>query len=119
MLKSADIVVLSLYARELEFFPRHFQNCGDILAGVDLGVMLVKKAMALRIPLSKLMFYFVSLWSNELTQLVRDASRVRKLHRRLPSAETWRAYLKALSAKGAGNRKAKAVHIKQAVADAA
>jgi hypothetical protein len=50
---------------------------------------------------------------------VRNARRARREHRRWLSAEAWRAYLDALSAKGSAIRKAKATHFKQAVTDAA
>jgi hypothetical protein len=50
---------------------------------------------------------------------VRNVRGARGEHRRWPSAEAWREYLEALSAKGMAIRKAKAAHFKQAVADAA
>ncbi len=68
--------------------------------------------------MSKPVPFSVPWLSSELTKLVRNARRARRKHRRQPSAEEWRAYLEALSVKGAAIRKAKAAHFKQAVADA-
>jgi hypothetical protein len=76
-------------------------------------------AMAQFIPLSKPTPFCVPWWSSQLTQLVRNARRARREHRRRPCAEAWRVYLEALSAKGLAIQKAKALHFKQAVANAA
>jgi hypothetical protein len=69
--------------------------------------------------LSKPTSFSVSWWSSELTQLVRNARRARRWHTRCPCAEAWRVYLEALGAKREAIMRAKAVHFKQAVADAA
>ncbi len=79
----------------------------------------IKEAVALYIHLSNLAAFFVHWSSNKLTKLLRNARRARRGHRRWLSAEAWRAYLDALSAKGLAIRKAKGAHFKQAVADAA
>ncbi len=50
---------------------------------------------------------------------MRNARRARRWHKRRPCAKAWRVYLEALNAKGEAIRKAKAVHFKQAVAEAA
>jgi hypothetical protein len=66
----------------------------------------------------KLAPFTVPWWLSELTQLVRNEKTTRREHGRWPSADAWRIYIEALSAKGAAIRKAKAVYFKQAVADA-
>ncbi len=99
--------------------PRNYKICDDIDAGVERLVRWIKEAVAQHIPLSKPVSFSVPWWSSELTQLVRNARRARKWHKRHPCAEAWRVYLEALIAKGAAIRKAKAAHFKQAVAEAA
>jgi hypothetical protein len=82
-------------------------------------VRWIKEAVAQHIPLSKPAPFFVSWWSSELTQLVRNARRARRWHTRRPCVEAWKVYREALCAKREAIKKAKAVHFKQAVADAA
>ncbi len=79
----------------------------------------IKEAVAQHIPLSKPVSFYVPWWSSELTQLVRSAGRARRWHTRRPCVEAWRVYLEALNAKGGAFKKAKAMHFKQAVAEAA
>ncbi len=112
-------MVLSLSAWELNLFIKHIQSCADIDAEVEKLVKWIKKAVAQHVPLSKPAPFSVPWWVSELTQLVRNARRARREHRRWPSADAWRAYLEELSAKGAAIRKAKAVHFKLALAYAA
>ncbi len=111
--------MLSLSTRELDLSPIHFQSCKNIDEVVDMLVKWIKEAVAQHVPLSKLAPFSFPWWSSELTQLMRNARRARKEHGRQSGADAWRAYLEALSAKGAAIRKAKAVQYKQAVADAA
>jgi hypothetical protein len=115
----ADKTVLSLRARELDLFPKCFEDCDDIDTGVGRLVRWIKEAVAQHIPLSKHDSFSVPWWSNELTQLVRNVRRARREHRRWLSAEAWRAYLDSLSAKVSAIRYAKAANFKLAVADAA
>jgi hypothetical protein len=67
----ADNGVLSLRARELDLFPKHFENCEDIDTGVYRLVRWIKEAVAQHSPLSKPTSSSVPWWSSELTQLVR------------------------------------------------
>jgi hypothetical protein len=99
-------------AQELNLFPKHFQGCEDIDAGVKRLVKWIKEAVAQDVPLSKLAPFSVLWWSSELTQLVSNARRARREHGRWPRADAWRGYLEALSAKGMAIRKAEAVHFK-------
>ncbi len=51
--RKADKVALSMRARELNLFPRTYEKCQDIDAGVDKLVWRIKEAVAQHIPLSK------------------------------------------------------------------
>jgi hypothetical protein len=82
-------------------------------------VRWIKELVAQHIPLSKPVSFSVSWWSSELTQLVTNARRARRWHERRLCAEACRVYLEALNAKGKAIKKVKAVHFKQAVAEAA
>ncbi len=75
--------------------------------------------MAQHVPLTTPVPFSVPWWSSELTQLVRNARRARRWHNRRPCAKAWEAYHEALHAKREAIKKAKAVHFKKAVADAA
>jgi hypothetical protein len=86
---------------------------------VDRLVRWIKEAVAKHIFWSKPVSYSVSLWSSELTQLVRNAKRARRWYVRWPGAKALRVYLAALNTQGETIRKAKAVHLKHAVAEAA
>ncbi len=79
----------------------------------------IKEAVAQYIPLSKPVSVSVPWWSSELTQLVRNARRARRWHKRRLCAEAWRVNLEALNAKGETIRKAKAAQFMHAVAEAA
>ncbi len=78
----ADKAALSLRAKKLDLFPKHFDNCDDIDTGVDSLVRRIKEAVAQHIPLSKPASFSIPWWSSELTQLVINARRVRREHRR-------------------------------------
>jgi hypothetical protein len=60
-------VVLSLSARELDLFPRNFQNGEDIDAGVDRLVRWITETVVQHIPMSTPAHFSVLGWSSELT----------------------------------------------------
>ncbi len=112
-------MTLALKARELDLMPRDYDNCKDIDEGGERLIRWLKEAVAQHIPLSKPVSFSVPWWSSELTQLVRNARRARRWHKRRPSAEAWREYLKATNVKREAIKKAKAAGFKKAVADTA
>jgi hypothetical protein len=71
MWRMADKVAISIKARELDLFPRHFGSCEDIDAAVDRLVEWIAEAVAQHVPLSKPAPFSVPWWSSELTQLER------------------------------------------------
>jgi hypothetical protein len=117
--RKADTAALSLKSRELDFLPRYYKSFNDIDACVERLVRWIKEMVALHIPLSKPVCLSDSWWSSELTKLVSDARRAKRQRTRRSSADAWRVYLEALNAKMEAIIKAKAAHLKQAVAEAA
>jgi hypothetical protein len=74
-------------AGELDLMPRDYENCKDIDKGGERLVRWIKAAVAQHIPLSKPVTFSVRWRSSELTQLVRNARRARRWHKKRPSAE--------------------------------
>jgi hypothetical protein len=93
--------------KEIITFPRNSSSIADIDSFVYLFISCVKEVIDQQVPLSKPAPFRILRLSEEVEQLVEEARRAFRRHRRSPSEFAWQEYLEANKIKGAAPSKAK------------
>ncbi len=78
----------------------------------------MKEVIDKNVPLSKPAPFRVPWWSEEIGELVEEARRAFRRHRRNPTELAWQEYLEANRAKGAAIRQAKRQCFEEAIVKA-
>ncbi len=105
--KKANKEAIAEKAREISTFPRNFTSIADIDSSVGFLISWMKEVIDQHVPMSKPAPFCVPRWSEEIKELVVEARRAFRRHRRNPSELAWQEYLEANKAKGAAISRAK------------
>ncbi len=113
--KKADEEAIKERAKEIGTFPRNFSCIPDIDFSVNFLISWMKEVIDQHVPLSKPAPFRVPWWSQEIGELVEDARRAFRRHRRNPNELARQEYLEANKAKGAAIRQAKRKCFEEAI----
>ncbi len=116
--KKANKEAIIEKAIEINSFPCTFSSISDIDFSIDCLISRMKRVVDEHVPMSKPAKVRVPWWSEAIRNLVDEARRALRRHRRNPSELAWQEYLEACKAKTAAISKAKRKSFEEVIENA-
>ncbi len=116
--KKANKEAIREKAKEITLFPCNFSSISDVNFSIDLLISWMKRVIAEHVPKLKPVPFCVPWWSEKIGELVEEARRALRHHRRNLSYLSWLQYLDANKAKGTTISKAKRCCFEEAIENA-